>query len=79
MFPQVILAKWFKSYVLPKVLDHMIRVFKLDKVLDYVEKENDADRGLKQLKSLVQAQNDKLVAENIKLKHRIDKLEKPED
>ena len=42
MFPQVLLAKWFKSYVLPKVLDHLMQVFKLDQLLDYMEKENDA-------------------------------------
>ena len=36
--------------LLPKVLDHLIQVFKLDKVIDYVEKENYADRGVKELK-----------------------------
>ena len=72
MFPQVLLAKWFKSYVLPKVLDHMMRVFKLDKLLDYMEKDNDADRGVKKLVDIT----DKLIAENIELKHRIKKLEK---
>tara|TARA_R110000824_G_C14926127_1_gene648216 strand:- start:62 stop:289 length:228 start_codon:yes stop_codon:yes gene_type:complete len=74
MFPQVLLAKWFKSYVLPKILDHLMQVFKLDKVLDYMEKENDADRGVKELRGVA----DKLIAENIELKHRIEKLEKPE-
>ena len=72
MFPQVLLAKWFKSYVLPKILDHLMQVFKLDKVLDYMEKENDADRGVKELRDVA----DKLVAENIELKHRVKKLEK---
>ena len=79
MFPQVLLAKWFKSYVLPKVLDHLVQVFKLDQLLDYMEKENDADRGIKELKALFRTENDKLIAENIKLKHRVEKLEKPED
>ena len=72
MFPQVLLAKWFKSYVLPKVLDHLMQVFKLDQLLDYMEKENDADRGVKELKDIT----DKLIAENIELKHRVKKLEK---
>ena len=71
MFPQVLLAKWFQSYVLPKVLDHLMRVFKLDQLLDYMEKENDADKGVKKLIDIT----DKLIAENIELKHRIEKLE----
>ena len=72
MFPQVLLAKWFKSYVLPKILDHLMQVFKLDKVLDYMEKENDADRGVKELRGVA----DKLIAENLELSHRVKKLEK---
>tara|TARA_R100000278_G_C5473060_1_gene165197 strand:- start:1187 stop:1414 length:228 start_codon:yes stop_codon:yes gene_type:complete len=69
MLPQILLAKWFKSYVLPKVLDHMLQVFKLDKVLNYVEKENDADRKIKDLQNEV----DSLKVWKINLE---DKLEK---
>jgi hypothetical protein len=58
--------------LLPKVLDHLIQVFKLDQLLDYMEMENSADRGVKELKTIA----DKLVAENIELKHRVKKLEK---
>ena len=29
---------------MPKVTDHIMKVFKLDKVLEYVEQPNDADR-----------------------------------
>ena len=72
MFPQVLLAKWFKNYVLPKILDHLMQVFKLDQLLDYMERDNDADRGVKKLMDIT----DKLIAENIELKHRIKKLEK---
>lgn len=71
MLPQILLAKWFKSYVLPKVLDHLMQVFKLDKLLDYMEKENDADRGVKDLRDVT----DRLIAENIELKQRVKKLE----
>ena len=72
MFPQVLLAKWFKNYVLPKILDHLMQVFKLDQLLDYMERDIDADRGVKKLMDIT----DKLIAENIELKHRIKKLEK---
>ena len=32
--------------ILPKVLDHLLVVFKLDKVLDYVEKPNELDKQM---------------------------------
>ena len=35
--------------ILPKVLDHLLVVFKLDKVLDYVEKPNELDEKVKEL------------------------------
>ena len=38
MIPQVLL-----KLVLPKVLDHVMKVFKLDKVLRYVEEDNELD------------------------------------
>jgi len=45
MIPQAMILKW----VLPKVLDHIMKVFKLDVVLDYVEKDNDLDHKVKEL------------------------------
>ena len=38
MIPQMVL-----KYVLPKVVDHVMKVFKLDKVLRYVEEPNELD------------------------------------
>ena len=38
MIPQVIL-----KLVLPKIMDHVMKVFKLDKVLKYVEEPNELD------------------------------------
>ena len=38
MLPAVLL-----KLLLPKVLDHLMQVFKLDKMLDYMELPNDAD------------------------------------
>ena len=38
MIPQVLL-----KLVLPKVLDHVMKVFKLDNVLRYVEEDNELD------------------------------------
>ena len=38
MIPKMVL-----KYVLPKVVDHVMKVFKLDKVLRYVEEPNELD------------------------------------
>lgn len=46
--------------LLPKVLDHIMQVFKLDKVLDYVEKDNATDIKVKDLeKRIVKLENEK--------------------
>tara|TARA_R110002110_G_scaffold275082_2_gene490261 strand:+ start:408 stop:569 length:162 start_codon:yes stop_codon:yes gene_type:complete len=46
MIPQVLI-----KLILPKVLDHMMKVFKLDKVLSYVEEDNELDHKVKDLES----------------------------
>ena len=38
MIPQVLL-----KIILPKIMDHVAKVFKLDKVLSYVEQDNELD------------------------------------
>ena len=40
-------------FLLPKILDHLIMVFKLDKVLNYVEKPNELDKKVIQLEDKV--------------------------
>tara|TARA_R100001463_G_scaffold107814_3_gene162380 strand:+ start:421 stop:711 length:291 start_codon:yes stop_codon:yes gene_type:complete len=49
MIPQVLL-----KLLLPKVLDHLMQVFKLDKMLDYMELPNDADRKIVELQDEVE-------------------------
>ena len=39
--------------ILPKVLDHLLVVFKLDKVLDYVEKPNELDKKVEELEDKI--------------------------
>ena len=36
-------APMILKLIMPKVTDHLMKVFKLDKVLEYVEKPNEAD------------------------------------
>ena len=40
-------------FILPKVLDHLLIVFKLDKVLDYVEKPNNLDIKVEELEDKI--------------------------
>ena len=49
MMPQSMILKW----VLPKVLDHVMKAFKLDKVLSYVEEDNVLDHKVKELESRI--------------------------
>ena len=48
MLPQAIIR-----LVLPKVLDHLMKVFKLDKMLDYMELPNDADHRIDKLEAQI--------------------------
>ena len=44
------IAKAVLKLILPDVTEHLIKVFKLDKVINYVELPNEADEGIKKLK-----------------------------
>ena len=48
MIPQTLIR-----IILPKILDHLMQVFKLDKVLNYVELENELDVKVKELESRI--------------------------
>ena len=45
MIPHTVILKW----ILPKVLEHIMKVFKLDKVLQYVEEDNELDYKVKSI------------------------------
>ena len=49
MIPQVLV-----KLILPKVLDHIMKAFKLDKVLSYVEQPNELDHKVKELESRIE-------------------------
>ena len=49
MIPQVLI-----KLILPKVLDHLMQVFKLDKVLRYVEQDNELDHKVKDLETRIE-------------------------
>ena len=47
------LAGKLLKLLLPKVLDHLMQVFKLDKVLAYVEEDNALDHKVKDLEDKI--------------------------
>ena len=46
------------KFILPKVLDHLMKVFKLDEMLNYMELPNDADRRIDELEKEIQKLKD---------------------
>ena len=40
--------------ILPKLMDQMLKVFKLDKVLRYVEQDNELDHKVKDLEARIE-------------------------
>ena len=64
-------APMILKLVMPKVTDHLMKVFKLDKVLEYVEKPNEADLMGKQNKEHIAM----IAGEISGLENRLKKLE----
>ena len=64
-------APMILKLVMPKIMDHFMKVFKLDKVLEYVEQPNEADlMGKKNQEHIVM-----IAGEISALESRIKKLE----
>ena len=61
--------------LLPKVTDHLMKVFKMDKLLNYMELPNEADKKLAKLEANIQ-----VLLENVKefevIKDDINKIKK---
>ena len=51
-------AKTILKLILPNVTEHLMKVFKLDKVLSYVEKPNELDIKVAELEIKLQALTD---------------------
>ena len=54
------IAKAVLKLILPDVTEHLLKVFKLDKIMDYVELDNVADRKIAKLEEQM-----KMVAKDI--------------
>ena len=65
--------------ILPDVTEHLLKVFKLDKLLNYMELENDADKGVAKLKvenEMVKGQLKDMTDELNKIKNMVSKVKK---
>ena len=56
---------------MPKIMDHFMEIFKLDKVLQYVEQPNDADKEIEKHKEQINM----LAGEISMLGDRLNKIE----
>ena len=80
MFPASF-APYLLKLLMPKIMDHFMEMFKLDKVLQYVEQPNDADVRIdkveSQIKMLAEDQHPPIFTEEMKkeIVNRLDKLE----
>ena len=55
-------APMILKLIMPKLMDHFMKVFKLDKVLEYVEKPNELDVQMEDVESKCSAINLKIEA-----------------
>ena len=65
--------------ILPDVTEHLLRIFKLDQVLNYMELPNDADKGVEKLKvehEMVKGQLKDMTDELNKIKNMVSKVKK---
>ena len=64
-------APMILKLILPKVTDHFMKVFKMDKLLRYMEEENETDLKVKKQEEQIQL----LAAELGKTQDRLEKIE----
>ena len=73
------IAKAVLKLILPDVTQHLMKVFKMDKLLSYMELENDADRGVKALRvenEMLKGQMKDIMDDINKIKNIISKAKK---
>ena len=66
------LAKAVLKIIMPDITEQLLRVFKLDKLVDYMELPNEADKKISKLE-----EKEKLITEKLKnLENMLDKVKK---
>jgi len=74
-----IISKAVLKLIMPDVVEHLMQVFKMDKLVNYMELPNDADKGVKELKvqnEMVKGQLKDMMDDINKLKNIVSKVKK---
>tara|TARA_Y100000310_G_scaffold169246_1_gene169288 strand:+ start:406 stop:654 length:249 start_codon:yes stop_codon:yes gene_type:complete len=73
------IAKAVFKLIMPDIVEHMMKVFKMDKLVNYMELPNEADRGIEKLKvahEMVKGEMKDMTNEINKIKNILDKAKK---
>ena len=73
------IAQAVLKLIMPDIVEHMMKVFKMDKLVSYMELPNDADKGVEKLKvdgEMVKSQIKDMTDEINKLKNKFEKVKK---
>ena len=73
------IAQAVLKLIMPDIVEHMMKVFKMDKLVSYMELPNDADKGVEKLKvdgEMVKSQIKDMTDEINKLKNKFEKAKK---
>ena len=73
------IAQAVLKLIMPDIVEHMMKIFKMDKLVSYMELPNDADKGVEKLKvdgEMVKSQIKDMTDEINKLKNKFEKVKK---
>ena len=73
------IAKAVLKLIMPDIVEHLMKIFKMDKLVNYMELPNDADKGVEKLKvdgEMVKSQIKDMTDEINKLKNKFEKVKK---
>ena len=73
------IAQAVLKLIMPEVVEHLMKVFKLDKMVNYMELPNDADKGVEKLmveNEMLKSQIKDITNEINKIKNKFEKVKK---
>ena len=73
------IAKSVLKLVMPDIIEHLMKLFKMDKLVNYMELPNEADKGVEKLKvanEMVKSELKDMVNEVNKIKNILNKVKK---
>ena len=73
------IAKSVLKLIMPEIVEHLMKVFKMDKLVNYMELPNEADKGVEKLKvahEMVKGELKDMVNEVNKIKNKFEKFKK---